>query len=160
MQNLNEIFLNGKSKSLIDLTVGFSRIVCHMLKLFTNQHFNYRVCWQTLGQTKSSISDCCRQDSHPEISRRWRDGEMRRPLSSQHSRGGQQLSCPALCWVSKTGTVCSLWFLGPLLVYVKEIDVSRKNLIALQAKSEPWPAPMSFILCHSQVTQEVPRRLL
>lgn len=150
MQNLNEIFLNGKSKSLIDLTVGFSRIVCHMLKLFTNQHFNYRVCWQTLGQTKSSISACCRRVSHPDISRRWKDGEMRRPLSSQHIRGCQTfLPNTVLSWTLFIQTVCSLWSLGPLLVYVKETDVSGKKSDCTSASQSPslaqLPCPPSAV---------------
>lgn len=62
-------FLNGKSKSHIDLTVGFNRIVCHIFKLFTNQHFNYSVCWQTLGQIKSSILKCHCQVCYPNIAR-------------------------------------------------------------------------------------------
>lgn len=62
-------FLNGKSKSHIDLTVGFNCIVCHIFKLFTNQHFNYSVCWQTLGQIKSSILKCHCQVCYPDITR-------------------------------------------------------------------------------------------
>lgn len=59
-------FLNGKSKSHIDLTVGFNCIVCHIFKLFTNQHFNYSLHWQTLGQIKSSIWKSCRKVCYPE----------------------------------------------------------------------------------------------
>lgn len=140
-------FLNGKSKSLIDLTVGFRRIVCHMLKLFTNQHFNYRVCWQTLGQTKSSISACCRQVSHPDISRRWKDGEMRGPLSSQHIWGCQTfLPNTVLSWTLFIQTVCSLWSLGPLLVYVKETDVSRKKSDCTSAKVRVLALPSFHVL--------------
>lgn len=62
-------FLNGKSKSHIDLTVGFNCIVCHIFKLFTNQHFNYCVCWQALGQIKPSILKCRCKVCYPETTR-------------------------------------------------------------------------------------------
>lgn len=62
-------FLNGKSKSHIDLTVGFNCIVCHIFKLFTNQHFNYSMCWRAVGQIKSSILKCCSKAYYPKITR-------------------------------------------------------------------------------------------
>lgn len=78
-------FLNGKSQSHIDLTVGFNCIVCHMFKLFTNQHFNYSVCWQTLGQIKSSILKCCCKVCYPKIARLFYWGEWRNEETEQSS---------------------------------------------------------------------------
>lgn len=73
-------FLNGKSKSHIDLTVGFNCIVCLIFKLFTNQHFNYSMCWQTLGQIKSSLFKCYCKVCYLKITRHlyweeWRNGK-------------------------------------------------------------------------------------
>lgn len=78
-------FLNGKSKSHIDLTVGFNCIVCHIFKLFTNQHFNYSVYWQTIGQIKSSILKCCCKVCNPKITRLFSWGEWRNEKTEQAS---------------------------------------------------------------------------
>lgn len=123
-------FLNGKSKSHIDLTVGFNCIVCHIFKLFTNQHFNYSMCWQTLGQIKSSIFKCHCKVCYPKFTRlfyweEWRGmgkqranflqrqeiwhrqslgmgppGCFRPPLSPCDSAGVKQLLSMELNWVS------------------------------------------------------------
>lgn len=98
-------FLNGKSKSHIDLTVGFNCIVCHIFKLFTNQHFNYSVCWQTLGQIKSSILKCHCKVCYPKITRlllgrveEW--GNRASFLQRQESWHRQSLGVAAGCFQS------------------------------------------------------------
>ena len=83
-------FLNGKSQSHIDLTVGFNCIVCHIFKLFTNQHFNYSVCWQTLGQIKSSILKCCCKVCYPTITRLFYWGEWRKGKTEQTSEAASR----------------------------------------------------------------------